>query len=343
MSPRGGLWGAFEALTKSGDTSAISAVRCGGAKQHLLIKGNFGEPVLLLAAEPRKTPRAPVRLKHVSVAFELRFEVTDSGSNEVTSGTYCKFTCQPTSVALHPYFVEVLAATAAIHGATLSQSDADEAVDAMLELFRQLEGPAKTTVVGLWGELLIIHAATHTAEFIDAWHVAGTDTYDFAFLDARLEVKATERSVREHDFALAQVRGGRPGDVVASLLLSRSAAGISTLGLANNIAARVPPAQRQKLWTLVLAELGQDAEDADEQTFDLNAALDSIRLIPAARVPAPRVSSDDDAVVSNVRFRANVAKACEAAVNTAGAFSAPLARWIGLPPTTSDSTRFKKS
>lgn len=316
---RGGLWSAFEALTNSGDTSAISAVRCGGAKQHLLIKGNFGEPILLLATEPRKTPRAPVRLKHVSVVFELRFEVTDTAAGEITSGTYCKFTCEPTSVALHPYFVEVLAATAAIHGTTLSQSDADEAVDAMLELFRQLEGPAKTTVVGLWGELVIIHAATNAEDFINAWHVTGTDTYDFAFPDARLEVKATERSVREHDFALAQVRGGRPGDMVASLMLSRSAAGLSTLGLANSIAARVAPVQQRKLWTLVLAELGQDAEASDEQTFDLKAALDNLRLIPAALVPAPHVSGDDEAFVSNVRFRANIAKACNAASDATGA------------------------
>ena len=308
---RGGLWSAFEALTNSGDTSAISAVRCGGAKQHLLIKGNFGEPILLLATEPRKTPRAPVRLKHVSVAFELWFEVIDTAAVEITSGTYCKFTCEPTSVALHPYFVEVLAATAAIHGTTLSQSDADEAVDAMLELFRQLEGPAKTTVVGLWGELVIIHAATNATDFISAWHVTGTDAFDFAFADARLEVKATERSVREHDFALAQVRSGRSGDMVASLMLLRSPAGLSTFDLANGIAARVPPAQQQKLWTLVLAELGQDAEASNEQTFDLKAALDSLRLIPAALVPAPQVDRDDEAFISNIRFRANISKACD--------------------------------
>ncbi|HEY8905472.1 MAG TPA: PD-(D/E)XK motif protein [Rhodoferax sp.] len=319
MGTRSELWGAFEALANSGDASAISAVRCGGAKQHLLIKGNYGEPILLLATEPRKTPRAPVRLKHVSVGFELLFEVTDTASGEVTSGTYCKFICEPTSVSLHPYFVEVLAATASIHGTTLSQLDADEAVDAMLELFRQLEGPPKTTVVGLWGELLIIHAAKNTADFINAWHIAGTDTYDFAFSDARMEVKATECSMREHDFALAQVRGGRTGDTIASLLLSRSAAGISVLGLANAIAQRVPPVQQQKLWTLVLAELGQDAEAADEQTFDLKGALDSLRLIPATRIPAPQINGDDNAFVSNVRFRANIAMVCETTVDKANA------------------------
>lgn len=320
MGARSQLWVAFEALTNSGDASAISAVRCGGAKQHLLVKGVYGEPILLLATEPRRTPRAPVRLKHVSVGFELLFEVTDTASGEVTSGTYCKFICEPTSVSLHPYFVEVLAAAAAIHGTTLSQLDADEAVDAMLELFRQLEGPAKTTVVGLWGELLIIHAAKNATEFINAWHIAGTDTYDFAFSDVRLEVKATERSVREHDFALAQVRGGRTGDTVASLLLSHSAAGISVLGLANAIAQRVPPVQQQKLWTLVLAELGQDAEAADEQTFDPEAALDNLRIIPAARVPAPQINGDDKAFISNVRFRANIALVCDTTIDSADAF-----------------------
>ncbi len=320
MSARGKLWRAFEALTNSGDTRAISAVRCGGAKQHLLIKGNFGEPILLLATESRKTPRAPVRLKHVSIAFELRFEVTDIGAGDITNGTYCKLTCEPTSVSLHPYFVEVLAATAAVHGTTLSQSDADEAVDAMLELFRQMEGPAKTTIIGLWGELLIIHAAINAADFINAWHVAGTDTFDFAFPDARVEVKATERSVREHEFALAQVRGGRPGDLVASLMLSRSAAGLSILGLANGIAARVPPVQQQKLWTLVFSELGQDAEASDEQTFDLKATLDSLRLIPATLVPAPQINRDDEAFISNVRFRANVSKICDNDTNSAKAF-----------------------
>lgn len=320
MGTRSELWGAFESLTNSGNASAISAVRCGGAKQHLLIKGSFGEPILLLATEPRKTPRAPVRLKHVSVGFELLFEVTDTASGDVTSGTYCKFICEPTSVSLHPYFVEVLAATASIHGTALSQSDADDAVNAMLELFRQLDGPAKTTVVGLWGELLIIHAATNATEFINAWHIAGADTYDFAFSDARLEVKATERSVREHDFALEQVRGGRTGDSVASLLLSRSAAGISVLGLANAIAQRVPPIQQQKLWTLVLDELGQDAEAADEQTFDPEAARNNLRIIPAAQVPAPQIDSDDKAFISNVRFRANIALVCDTKVDSASTF-----------------------
>lgn len=301
----------FEALTRSGDSTAISAVHCGGAKQHLLIKGKFGEPILLLATEPRKTPRAPVMLKHVSVAFEVCYEVTDTEKNEVSSGTYCKFTCEPSSESLHRYFVEVLAATASVHGTTLTQSDADNVVDAMLELFRQLENPPNKTIVGLWGELLIIEASAHTAGFIDAWHLAGTDTFDFAFSESRLEVKATERTTREHDFSLAQVRGGRGGDMVASVLISRSAAGVTVLGLTRRIAARVPPAQQKKLWALVLGALGLDAEASNEQAFDLTAALANLRFIPAASVPAPDIGKDNAALVFNVRFRANIDRVCD--------------------------------
>lgn len=95
---------------------------------------------------------------------------------------------------------------------------------------------------------------------------------------------------------------------------------VSALGLANDIAQRVPPVQQQKLWALVLAELGQDAEAADEQTFDLGAALDNLRLIPAARVPAPQINGEDKAFISNVRFRVNIALLCDTAGDTADAF-----------------------
>lgn len=168
--------------------------------------------------------------------------------------------------------------------------------------------------------MLIIHAATHAAEFIDAWHVAGTDTYDFAFQDAPLEVKATERSVREHDFALAQVRGRRPRGHWLRLCCCRDLPpGYRHLGLlATSLFVCRPYSSKNS--GLVLAELGQDAEEADRQTFDLRAALDSIRLIPAARVPAQQVNRDDEAFVSNVRFRANVANACEGAVGNADTF-----------------------
>lgn len=310
ISATNALWKQFENLTSSQDASAVSAVRCGASQQHLLIKGKFGEPVLLLATELRNSPRAPIRLKHLAVAFDARYEITNIETGTVTTATFCKFSSEPQSTSLHQYFVELLAAIAAIHERTLTQEAIDGIVDAVLELFRKLALPATKTVTGLWGELLLIHSATNCALFLDAWHIASTDTFDFSFSDARLEVKATERRIREHEFALAQVRGGRAGDVVASVFLSRSSAGKSALDLTREIATRLPTGQREKLWAQVLEALGTDAEASIEQRFDANSALDSLRFIPALSVPAPQIADDDSTLIVDVRFRANISRPC---------------------------------
>ena len=304
------LWKQFEALTNSQDASAVSAVRCGASQQHLLVKGKFGEPVLLLATDPRTSPRAPIRLKHLTIVFDVVYEITNTETSVITTGTFCKFSGEPQSTSLHQYFVELLAAIAAVHAQTLTQEDADRVVSAVLELFRKLTAPPTKTVTGLWGELLLIHSATYSALFVDAWHIANTDTFDFSFLDARLEVKATERRIREHEFALAQVRGGRSGDLVVSVFLSKSPAGKSVLDLTREIATRVPIGQQDKLWSQVLETLGTDAEASIEQRYDVKSALDSLRFIPAVSVPAPQIADEDSTLIVDVRFRANISRPC---------------------------------
>lgn len=81
-----------------------------------------------------------------------------------------------------------------------------------------------------------MHLAVSPEKFVDAWHLRATDGFDFAFPDKRIEVKATERPSREHDFSLKQVRSGRETDFVASITLARSSAGLSALDLGRLIA-----------------------------------------------------------------------------------------------------------
>ena len=100
------------------------------------------------------------------------------------------------------------------------------------------------------------------------------------------------------------------------------------LGLANAIAQRVPPIQQQKPWALVLAELWQDAQATDEQTFDQEAAPDNLRRIPAARIPAPQINGDDMAFVSNVRFRGNIALVCDTTGGSEDAFLRRRHFWV---------------
>lgn len=304
------LWSRFQELSPATEVGAVAAIRCGAGNNHLLVRGARGEPTLLLATETRLTPRADVRLKHVSVQFDRKFEIAHGESGVAEVGSFCKFTCEPSDTHLHQYFVELMAATAGSHAGTLSPNETDEVVDVLLELFRKLSLPAERSVTGLWGELLLIYLAASPEDFLDAWHLRATDGFDFAFSDKRIEVKTTERASREHDFSLKQVRSERSTDIVASVALARSSSGLSTMDLARLIAERVDLERQGKLWRLVVETLGDDADAASEQRFDLKAASEAVVFVRATEVPAPVVSEQAAPFVTNVRFCSNINALC---------------------------------
>lgn len=310
MTATPSLWMRFQDLKFAADTEAVAAVRCGTGNQHLLVRGEHGEPALLLSTEPRITPRADIRLKHVGVQFDRRFEIAHGGDGDTEVGNFCRFTCDPSGPHLHQYFVELMAATANTHFGVLAPQTTDEVVDALLELFRKMSLPADRSVTGLWGELLLIHLAAEPGAFVDAWHLRATDGFDFAFADGRIEVKTSERPSREHEFSLKQVRSGRSTDLVASVTLSRSSAGLSALDLARLIAERLDAAQQGKLWRLVMETLGEDADADGEQRFDVRSASDALTFVLAADVPAPELSASVAPFVTDVRFRSNINALC---------------------------------
>lgn len=310
MTAAPSLWTQFQELMPDTEGGAVAAIRCGAGNQHLLVRGERGEPALLLATEPRPFPRADIRLKHVGVQFDRRFEIAHGNDGGTEVGNFCKFTCDAAGPHLHQYFVELMAATANTHPGVLSSQATDEVVDVLLELFRKLSLPAERSVTGLWGELLLIHLSASPGEFVEAWHLRATDGFDFAFADKRIEVKATERPSREHEFSLKQVRSERPTDLVASVTLSRSSAGLSALDLARLIAERLDAERQGKLWRLVLETLGDDVAADGEQRFDLKSASDALTFVRASDVPAPDVSAGMAPFVTDVRFRSNINALC---------------------------------
>ena len=302
------LWAKFLQLKPLADTGSVTAIRCGIGNLHLLARGDQGEPILFLACEPRPSPRSDIRLKHVGVQFDRQFEVDNECDVSTQVGSYCRITCDSCIPRLHQYFVELMAATAEAHSGVLSPHVADELIDGLLELFRKLAPAPDGSVVGLWGELLLIHLAALPEQFVDAWHIRTTDGFDFAFPDKRIEVKTTESPSREHDFSLRQVRPARPTDFLASIKLSRSSAGFSVLDLVRLITVRLDAQRQGKLWRLVIETLGDDPEG--EHSFDLVSASESLVFVNTIDVPAPHVSENAAPYVTNIRFRSNINEIC---------------------------------
>jgi len=296
------LWKGFEELTVSNEAVTSAAIPVDDTQTHLLIKGISGEPVFLLRCEPRALPRAPIRLKHVAVAFDVPFEVRIGAASSPAVARYTKFTCSPQSTALHPWFIELVSAATRRVPHELTASAVDELVATMLELFRQATPPLANIVTGLWGELLIISMAMSPARFLAAWHSAPNDVFDFSFPNARLEVKTTQSPTRDHEFALAQVSGGRPDDYVLSIIVQRSSAGASAIDLAKGIATGVDDVTADRLWRGIFATLGAELDGVEDQRFDIDVAQASLKAFRAVDVPAPVVPEGLKDIVTNVSF-----------------------------------------
>jgi hypothetical protein len=126
--------------------------------------------------------------------------------------------------------------------------------------------------------------------------------FDFSFPDARLEVKTTQSPTRDHEFALAQVSGGRPSDYVLSIVVQRSSAGASAIDLAKSIATVVDGATADRLWRGIFETLGAELDGVEDQRFDVDVARASLKAFRAMDVPAPVVPEDLKDIVTNVSF-----------------------------------------
>jgi hypothetical protein len=162
------LWRRFEELSVSNETTTSAAVSVDDAQSHLLIKGVSGEPVFLIRCEPRVLPRAPIRLKHVAVTFDVPFEIRIGSASSPAFARYAKFTCSPQSTSLHPWFIELVSAATRRLAPELTAAAVDHLVASMLELFRPAAPPLPNVVTGLWGELLIISMAKFPARYLAA-------------------------------------------------------------------------------------------------------------------------------------------------------------------------------
>jgi hypothetical protein len=299
-------WERFDALgqgTNRGD--ALAALPLPGAGTHYLAKGLTGEPILLLRVTKRRVPRIPLGLRHVQVEFDVECAIRDLDDEieeKLVTATFCRAICDPAAPGLHPLFAHALAGAVEGLPAELSPVEADRFFADAVELFRSFSAPPSTSILGLWGELLIIAISPCKDTLVTGWHVAADQTFDFAFPRACLEVKTTARHNRQHDFSLAQLRGGHLPVVVASVVTEPSDAGESVLELATAVQDELSPTNRVKLWRMVAESVGSDADDARDMRFLRVAAINSLRFYDAAALPVPEISTATAGCISAVRF-----------------------------------------
>lgn len=285
----------------AGDGTQPASAAPGRTNDYVCI-GPQGHPVLLLAcASSVGLKRPPISLRHLTVEFGIRFRVrTPSG---VVEDDFVVVSLRGDDHGLVEAFCLAADAMVAALPDAPSASDVERAVREFVELLSTLSLPSPRAVVGLWAELWLMSVAPDPQAAILAWHGDPTDRFDFSFAAHFVEVKATERAERSHEFAYEQLRGAEAPVKVASLILRRAQGGISLADLVAILQDGLGSELRLKLVKNVFGAIGSALSEASEIRFDAAFAAANLRVISAHQVPAVHIPKDSP--ISAVRFRVN--------------------------------------
>ena len=266
-----------------------------------------GNPVLLVETD-EAGPRGqgdPIVLENLSVLHNVdcRLQTQGGGTN---TARFSVVRCCGDDRTLHEYFLRALTPILGALPPRPQRRQVVDAINTLIELFRRVSQPPRKKVQGLWAELFVIQVASDPAHLIRCWHTMPEDRFDFAQGCQRLEVKTAAGRVRAHHFSYEQLCPPAGAlSVIASVLMERSAGGQSVNDLIELIRQRVPEHQLLvHLDAVVAMTLGTEWRAAQEDRFDRQLAIESLRFIDARTVPSiPSVLPPE---VSEVHFRVDL-------------------------------------
>ncbi|MBY9075950.1 PD-(D/E)XK motif protein [Nocardioides sp. WL0053] len=264
-----------------------------GADGYRVGRGADNAVALLTPAD--QAPEPPTRLRRLSLDPRLRCRVEAEGSTLEDDFGVVQFHVDDEAL-LQP-FLDVAAAVIRMLGKSPAPGEVSTAMRRLVRLFDRAE-PARGSVLGLWAELLVIDRSTDVAGMVDAWHAYVDARFDFAAAGSRLEVKATTRDARVHEFALRQLVPVEGAEVlVASVMTTETHAGTAIGELVSRVERRLDgDATRQmRVHEQVAATLGPDWVRHTDRRFDEQQGIQSLVVLPAAAIP--RVASPPPAVI----------------------------------------------
>jgi hypothetical protein len=201
-----------------------------------------------------------------------------------------------------PLFAESAGSFLRLLGEAPTMTDAALAVARFASIFSALNRPARQSVTGLIGELMLLLLSSSPALAINCWRVSQADRFDFVGQDARVECKASSTGSRLHSFSWDQCNPPEGPALVASLRVEAAGGGTTLRGLLNQIEARLTatPDAAARLRETVASTMGHALSQALDTTFDEMLCRNSLQWFDLRRVPAIR--GDLPSGVTGLRF-----------------------------------------
>lgn len=280
--------GHWETFSKLPRPSAIGFFSVEARLSTFRVARSYANTPTLLIEFRTLTESVPRRLTNLAYAPPAPVDVTDAGGR-TTSPQLAILECRSDEPELGAYFFRLANAMLIENTSAQDEGGFDRALEKLVLLFRALQRPGGRPLQGLWAELAVVFWATKPESALSAWHSRPSDLHDFGTGPFRLEVKSSQRGLREHHFRLAQLATVESGvTVVASVLLREASDGFTVHDLVDGILARLnrAPEAAERLEVIVAESLGANWRDASEIRFSVADAYRSLRFYDAADIPS---------------------------------------------------------
>jgi hypothetical protein len=292
------------------DGFQFSASSISDNTDHRIAKDKLNNPSLLLAINATEVVIPSVKLKNISIAFNIRCKVKQNGVLHEKLFTVINFT--GSDKALKNHFLRLCAIFIDSFKMNSTAEDIRRHINSFIELFRLASIPPLKTVQGLWSELFLISQASMPHKLIQSWHFLPEEKFDFNNGQERIEVKSSVSPSRIHSFAIEQLNP--PEDtiaIVASVITSQTSNGLSIDNLRYNIEKKLDGHMDLigKLRHQIAKCLGNCYDEAIKVRFDVHLAKSSIRFYETKNIP--KISSDSlSPLVTDVHFKSDLSM-CE--------------------------------
>lgn len=244
-----------------------------------------------------------LKLKYIEVEFARQCEISVEGEPN-RFGVFTAIRFKDDDADLVRIFLRLLEEVFLAGGGPLSSQQIRSKIIALSEIFSRLETSVKD-VIGLWGELYVIHRSSDAKRTARAWCLAKSAQFDFLGESHVLEVKATTRVRRRHRFSLEQVRPSNDlQPYICSVLLVELPSGLTVGELMDEVLELMQDADDRRRVLYQCLEKG--GKDVYSSTLRLSVLPDdaSLAIFSASTIPAPNV--DDATLVFNVKFDADI-------------------------------------
>ncbi len=309
----------FAVLSRPVDATSdlrFAAAPIAGHPRHRIAIDRHGLPSLLIDVSGAETAGPPLVLQHIRMQQGVDCRVAEPGG-KVETRRFTIIRCADDDPITREYFLRVGGSVLDAIGDKPSAAAVDRTLERLVELFRALTTAPRKSVIGFWAELFVIAHSQEPAVLVRAWHQLPEERFDFALARERLEVKATVGRVRRHHFSLEQLLPV-PGveALVASLLVERSASGLSMSELIESIRSSIASDAALLLHvdTVVALTLGSAWQSAMSERFDADLAGSELMFFEPSLIPKPHGTVPRE--VTEVHFVSDLTGCSAASVDT---------------------------